>query len=47
MAEYTVYYEGKITVEADSDSEATEEVYDKLQEACVGEFAITGSEKEE
>ena len=43
--QFEVYYEGTSTIEANDDSEATGEVYDKLQEACVGEFRITGSEE--
>lgn len=43
MKEYEVFYEGTITITATDENEATEQVYDKLQEACVGEFKITGN----
>jgi len=46
MKEYTVYYHGRITVEAEDESEARGEAYDRLQEACIGEFSTDEVEEE-
>ena len=44
--EYTVYYEGKITVEAESVKDAMSEGYDLLKEANIGQFNIKTVEED-
>jgi hypothetical protein len=44
--EYTVYFQGKMTVEADDEREATNDVYDHLSEVAGIEFNITSTEEE-
>ena len=47
MKEYTVYFEGQITVQADNDNEATERAYDALKETVPPiQFSITASEED-
>ena len=43
--EYEVGFEGTITIEADSDAEATDQAYELLHEATIGLFSITSSEE--
>lgn len=45
--EYTVYFHGKMTVEAQSESEATDRAYDDLNEVGKLEFTITSTEEGE
>lgn len=45
--EYTVYFHGKMTVEAETDAGATQQAYEKLDEAGGLEFTITSSEEGE
>lgn len=40
--EYTVYYEGRMSVLAASEDDASSEVYDRLIQGGAGEFQITG-----
>ena len=45
--EFTVYFEGKITVTADSEDEATSTAYEMLRKAEPPiQFDITGSEED-
>jgi hypothetical protein len=39
MSEYTVYYHGKVTVDAENISDAQQQAYDLLKDANVGEFS--------
>jgi hypothetical protein len=43
--EYTVYFHGKITVEAESETIATEMAYDTLNQDGNIQFSITDTEK--
>lgn len=45
--EYTVYFEGKVVVEAETEAEATEKAYDTLSEAQGIEFNIKATEEGE
>lgn len=49
MAEkqYTVYFHGKMTVEAETEEEATASAYDTLDEAGGLQFTITSTEEGE
>jgi len=47
VKEYTVYFQGKMVVEAESEAEATGEAYDTLNELEQIEFNITTTEEGE
>jgi hypothetical protein len=46
MKSFVVYFHGKINVEAEDCDDACGQAYDKLHEACVGEFFIDSEEDE-